>query len=201
MRSINVALITEKNKLDSPGVWIDLLQVDIPTVGTLYLARNTEPVTFDGNTYTPFGCSINSIPQDLRGGLEEVEVSVSNVTREFSAYVEQQELRGARVKLITVSSLHLGDPTAMLEEIDFEINEISVQEEVVSFRLGHERLLQQNFPGMRYLRNNCRWIYKSVECGYVGSLPTCDKVLEGDNGCRAHANTKRFGGFPGLPNV
>jgi len=200
VRTINVALRQEKNKLDSSGVFLQLLQIRIDNDETLYLVPNPAPVTFAGQTYTPFGCKVDNVQHDLRGGLEEVEVKVSNVTREISAYVELHDLRGAAVKLLTVNSLHLADPTAIVWELDFEVTEINVKDDLVAFRLGHERLLQQRIPAQRYLRNNCRWKYKSPECGYAGGLPTCDKILEGDNGCRAHANVRRFGAFPGMPS-
>jgi len=32
-----------------------------------------------------------------------------------------------------------------------------------------------------------------------GGLATCDLTLEGPNGCRAHNNTRNFGGFPAIP--
>lgn len=201
MRSIHVSLKTEKNKLNSTAAFLSLLQIEVGDDEVRYFVPNTENVTFDGITYEPFPCKLNSIQQDLRGGLEDVEVAVSNVTREMSAYVEFNDLRGRQVKMLTVSTAHLDNPTATLEEVVFEINEVSVQEEAVIFLLGHERILQQRFPGQRFLRNNCRWVYKSKECGYSGGMATCSKILEGIDGCRAHNNVARFGAFPGLPSV
>src|SRR5689334_10609095 len=104
MRSINVGLISEKNKLDSSGIFLSLLTVYIRPDAILYLVPNSVPITFAGQTYQPFWCKVNSIQQDARGGLEDVEVNVSNVTREMSAWVEQNEMRGVMVNLKTVNS-------------------------------------------------------------------------------------------------
>ncbi len=49
-----------------------------------------------------------------------------------------------------------------------------------------------------YWPNFCIWKYKSTQCGYTGALATCTRTLDGTNGCEAHNNQVRFGGFPGI---
>jgi phage-related protein len=70
----------------------------------------------------------------------------------------------------------------------------------VEFRLGARNPLGINFPARMQWKDRCAWQYKGAECGYTGALPTCDFSLQGDNGCAAHNNTRRFGGFPGIRN-
>ena len=41
-------------------------------------------------------------------------------------------------------------------------------------------------------------IYKGLRCGYNGSKKTCDHTL---TDCRAHGNSKRFGGFVGIDQL
>ncbi|MCC7202453.1 MAG: hypothetical protein IT393_07330 [Nitrospirae bacterium] len=200
MKIINANLITEKNKLSTSSVWLTLLQVEVSDTTTIYLVPNPQSVTFDGHTYNPFPCKIEPVRSDAKGGLNEVVVSVSNVTREISAYVEANDLRGRTVRLIGVNSANLSDPTAKVFDEEYIITEIDITEQLVNFRLGHVRFLQQNFPGSRFFRDNCRWVYKSTECGYSGGMTSCDKILEDSNGCRAHGNQSRFGGFPVLPS-
>lgn len=56
-------------------------------------------------------------------------------------------------------------------------------------------------PGRPCSATVCPWTYKSEECGYVGSLPTCDKGIKTANGCEVHfgaGNTLRAGSFPGV---
>lgn len=201
MKTIPTALITQKNTLASASSWLTLLQIEITSSTTLYLVANPSSVTFDGNTYSPFPCDIAPVSTDSRGGLPDVEVSVSNVGLTISAYIEANDVRGKRVRLLGVNSDNLADTTALAFDETYEIGDISVTQEVVRFRLGHVRMLEQRFPSRRFLRDNCVWLYKSDECGYAGVIATCDKSLESANGCRVHANQVRFGGFPGIPSV
>lgn len=202
MKTITAALTTEKNKLDSASAWLPLVTVEVSASEILRLVPNPTNVTFRGETYAAFGLEIDEITQDAKGGLHDVRISVSNVTREIGAYVELNELRGARVEILYVNSANLADPDAVVAEERYEIMSIHVKgSQFVSFTLGHDRISQHQFPSGRFFRDNCRWIYKSTECGYSGGLASCDKILEGSNGCRAHANVARFGGFPLLTPV
>lgn len=268
MKALPAALITEKNKLDTAAAWLTLLQLYLPDGTVLYLVPNPAAISFDGQSYQPFPCKVESVKTDSRGGLADVQVSVANVDRTIGAYAEQQDLRGATVRLIIVNSANLADPSAVAADEEYEITEINITEEWVGFRLGHQRLLQQRFPSGRFLRDNCRWIYKTASCGYADGFtgpgtvsstgitvngastdftkrfktgdsitaagqarvvnvvtsdtlmtvtvapspvwsgaaytvtkPSCDKILEGNNGCRAHSNQTRFGAFPGIPAV
>lgn len=201
MRTLTSALKTEKNKLASASAWLTLVQVEINATTTIYLVANPASIVFDGNTYSPFPLELRTVASDSRGGLPDVEILVSNVDQQISTYVEANDLRGKRMRLIGVNSDNLADPAATVFDEQYEISEILVSEEVVTFRIGHSRLLEQRFPARRFLRDNCQWLYKGTECGYVGALATCDKQLEGSNGCRVHANVVRFGAFPGLPSV
>lgn len=202
MKTITAALTTEKNKLDSASAWLPLVTVEVSPSEILRLVPNPTNITFRGETYVAFGLEIDEITQDAKGGLHDVRISVSNVTREIGSYVEFNELRGARVEILYVNSANLADPDAVVAEERYEIMSIQVKgSQFVSFTLGHDRISQHQFPSGRFFRDNCRWIYKSVECGYSGGLASCDKILEGPNGCRAHANVARFGGFPLLTPV
>jgi len=201
MKTLTVALTEEKNKLDTTSVWLVLLQVSITDLVTLYLVPNAETVTFNGHVYSPFGCTVEDVKSDSRGGLQEVAVHVSNVTRVISGYIETNDLRGRTVTILGVNSANLADPNATAFNESYEINTIAVTQEFVTFNLSHVRLLQQRFPSRRFLRDNCQHLYKGTECAYAGAIATCDKTLEGTNGCRIHANHTRFGAFPGMPSV
>lgn len=202
MRSLTATLITEKNKPAMTSAWLPLITLEVNASTTLRVVPNPVSVTFDGETYVPFGCEIEERAQDAKGGLNDVSISVSNVTREISAFIEANDLRGSRVSIKYVNSANLADPNAVVLDEQYEIMSVQVKgSQFVTFNLGHDRISAHPFPSGRFLRDNCRWIYKSAECGYSGGLPTCAKTLEGANGCRAHANVIRFGGFPLLPAV
>lgn len=202
MRQLTATLITEKNKLSMTSAWPPLITVEVNAATTLRFVPNPTAITFAGETYVPFGCEIEERTQDAKGGLNDVSISVSNVTREISAFIEANDLRGSRVTVTYVNSANLADPDAVVLEETYEIMSMQVKgAQFVTFNLGHDRISGHPFPYGRFLRDNCRWIYKSTECGYAGGLPSCAKTLEGSNGCRAHANVIRFGGFTLLPAV
>jgi len=201
VKSLHANLVVAKNDLDSASAWLVLLDVVVNSSTTLYLTPNPASVSFDSQTYSPFALALAPVSSDSRGGLPDVEVTVQNVTQAISGYVEANDMRGQRVRLRVVHSDNLADPTRTAFDESYEITEIFVTEQAVSFRLGHLRLLEQRFPARRFLRDNCQWVYKDSSCGYAGALATCDKILEGTNGCRAHGNQARFGGFPGMPSV
>lgn len=273
MKAISATLIKEAEKLATDSAWLTLIELSVNPQTTRYFVVNHGPVTFAGHYYEAVNCKIEDVSTDSRGALNEVEVSVSNVGREMSSYLELYDLRGRRVRLTGVNSSSLADANNILFEEDYEIAGMSVTEKVVTFRLGHARVMEHRFPARRYLRENCQWLYnipagRGVECGYVDGFagegtvsstgvtvngtstkfmtrfaigdtitaaaqtrivatittdilmtvtiapspawsgatytvnkPTCDKVLEGGNGCRAHKNQGRFGGFPALPAI
>ncbi len=202
MRSLVANLIAEKNKLASTSAWLPLITIEVNASTTLRLVPNPTSITFDGEVYSPFGCEVEEVTQDAKGGLHDVSISVSNVTRVISAYIEANDLRGARVSIKYVNSANLADPAAIVLEEQYEVMSIQVKGSTfVTFTLGHERISAHQLPSGRFFRDNCRWIYKSAECGYAGALASCDKILEGPDGCRAHANQTRFGGFPLIPSV
>lgn len=202
MRTLIPELVEAKNALSSASAWLPLVTVYVNSTTTIRLVPNPTVVVFRGASYNPAAMRIESVSQDNKGGLHEVDISLSNVTREVGAFVELNEVRGARVDLLYVHSAHLADDDAVVLEERYEIMSVQVKStQFVTFHLGHDRINQHQFPGGRFLRDSCRWIYKSAECGYAGGLPSCTKILEGSNGCRAHGNVPRFGGFPLLTPI
>jgi len=273
MKQVSVTMHQDLRQLSSPSPWLTLLEIEFPDGIIERIVANPEPIVFRSVTYVPFPFELGATQSDVSGGLHDVEVRISNVTRLMSAYVETKELRGTRVRVLTVNAARLSDPNAVLEELEYEVNEYTVTEEVVTVRLGHDQLLVQRAPYGRLVRDNCRWVYnfpygRSWECGaatftgpgrvqstsgitvtitgddctkrwmpgdsittgfgeirvvqavlsqtqitvvspfssnlvgpmqYNVTKPTCEKTLEGPNGCRAHSNQNRFGGFPGIP--
>ena len=80
----------------------------------------------------------------------------------------------------------------------FEVITASAENFRCSFGLGADSEVMKTFPRRRQTKDFCQWRYKGKQCGYTGALATCDLTLQGPNGCAAHNNTIRFGGYPGL---
>lgn len=201
MKVLHATLIAEKNKLATTSSWLPLIKVEISPEVTLLIVPNPAPIVFDSETYEPFPVEVGEVQQDTKGGLNDVQVILSNVDRTVTAFLETYEVRGRRVLVKYVNTSKLDDPSVFALEEIYEINGAAVQERTATFVLGHEQVLSHRVPAGRFQRDNCRWIYKTRQCGYTGTMVTCDQILNGPNGCRAHNNVPRFGGFPLLPKV
>ncbi len=99
--------------------------------------------------------------------------------------------------------------------MDLTIRDLSINQDSISAKLAVYNLYRTSFPKNRLQRGHCRFGYRSAKCGYnipveTGGLPTCDKSLDGPNGCEAHGaneaslgepviHPSRFGGAPSIP--
>lgn len=194
---LHASLREAKNELASSASWIFLLEVTLPTT-TLRLARSLEEVSFDGNTYAPFPFQIGEITTDTDGNLVKVDLGAFDMSGAIRSAMREHEFDGAPVLLRLVESGDLATAARVLDQ-DFVIRGYRGTFEQVIFELGHPDFMLQVFPGRSFLRTRCSWVYKGDECAYAGSLPSCDRTLEGVNGCRVHANQTRFGGAPAIP--
>lgn len=198
----SIATAIDKAKLASDVVYLALLEIDVldrdtgQVLTTLRFAHNDEPYVFQGNTYTSCGFTfrINRGKGDLPG----VTLELVDVTQAIQAIL--QEYQGGTdfpVRLMIVSS---ANPDAPEFSESFTIMSANTAAEgyLVSFELGAENPLGMRFPWRLMQRNRCNWVYRSVQCGYLGPLSTCDYTRDGPNGCRAHNNVDNFGAFWGI---
>ena len=150
------------------------------------------------------------------GNLPSITLTVSNVSREIIATLESYNgLIGQPVRIILTNMGALSDNNAAMQH-DFKILNTTATAETVGVQLGDISLYESSFPGQRMMRHFCRHQYRAAACGYVVAasdpdyLATCDKSLDGLNGCEAHGvsetaagvpaiHPNRFGGFPGIP--
>lgn len=220
--AIPASLIPETTKLEQ-GVWIYLvtqwLDLDTaPSPAVVRLARYDENVTFDSNVYTSFAFEVDTIQQNAKGEIEQTRVTFASPNGVFQSYLEQNEgLKGRRCTIALVHEDHLGDPASVIEfkfrvfSASYDSNNIIL---TLSTRLD-EVLLK--VPIRRFSKLRCTHVYKHEGCwlrsgssfvissGFIaattgdGTGNTCSKILDdSNNGCLAHTNTKRFGGFPGI---
>lgn len=198
---LSIASVIEANRLSSDIPFIPLIDVEIvdPTTGVvvtvLNIARNPEDVVFNGLTYTAglFDISLNT----EAGKPADVTLAVTDYTQALQGLMEAYG--GGVGSNVTFYLVNGGNLTQGAEAVEyFQITSASSTDYSHSFTLGAENTLMQTFPRRRQTKDFCQWRYKSTECGYTGSMPTCDLTLQGVNGCKAHANNLRFGAYPGL---
>lgn len=218
--NIPISVLQEKNQLATTERFIWLYEIFVPstpTTTTYRLTKQVESISFDGQIYSPFPISHNTIVRDNTGDLPTTTLTVSNMTREVIATLENYDgLVGQRVRIILTHSLLLAGGGVVLAEEDFEVIHSSANAEAVTLQLGTMNLFDSFVPKNRMARYHCRHLYQGAACGYSldpGSpyyLSTCDKSLYGLNGCIKHGQSytdagldpihpDRFGGFPGIP--
>ncbi len=195
MKNLPANLILEKNKLATTSAWLVLLDLTLPDASVIRLARNSENITFGGNVYTAFPFDLNATQSSGRGEIPTVQLRVSNVTRLLQAYIEQYNGGvGFSVKITVVNSALLAENYAELA-MTFDVLACQSDSQWITFSLGAPNPLRRRYPLYRAIGNHCNWTYKGRECNYTGGLATCKRTLAD---CRAHSNSARFGGRPGL---
>lgn len=219
---VSNVLITEKNRLTSASPFIWLVQVRIPSdpPQMLRMTANTEPVEygqdFEGNPliWDPYPLGMGEIKTDTEGGTPETALTVGNLTREVMALlVTYNYLLDEKVTLKLVHQDHLSDPGAVWE-LPFDITGCATDEELVTFALSSQNHYGFTIPNERAVRDSCRWVYKSVGCGFTldpgnVSLGQCPKNFEGcklrgdfeEAAGATRQHPKRIGSYPGIPRA
>jgi lambda family phage minor tail protein L len=197
MLNLSSAAITEKNKLAGDGVWLVLLEIQLPSAEVIRVVRNNQDVIWPasgGNTYAAFPFEIDTLSDLKPGEVPSLAIKVSNVTRALTPYLESgQGGVGSEVYLRVVHSEHLDlfDPEI---ELVFKCVSCSVDSMWATFNLGASNPYSRRFPGNRILKNFCRYKrFKGPRCQYAGPATTCDRSLKR---CRQLDNSTRYGGFP-----
>lgn len=205
-RHTTVATAIDKHKIASAVAYIPLLEVSVVNgasdytsqpVETLYLACNNENFEWNGNTYTPVQFEIDVTYE------QDKTPEVTLTFRDFYNVIQPRMqayggMMGSNVRLIVVNSSVVDSPAEMDENFNIISARANASDYTVQFVLGTENPLGLRWPPRLQFRNRCFWQYKGIECGYTGTLPSCDFTMDGSNGCEAHGNQLRFGGFPGI---
>lgn len=196
MLTLSSAIIAEKNKISTTGVWHILLEVAFPGEELINLALNTEDVTWESKTWQAFPFDLDPVTEDSQGTLPSYAIKVSNIGRAFVALVDRHSGgEGATTRLLIVHSEHLDELTPVFEDVA-EIIGCNVGTEWIIFTLGAENPLQQRSPRQRYLTNHCRYKeFKGTLCGYAGAEGNCNRTM---GRCEELNNLTRFGGQPGI---
>ena len=193
MLSISAISKAEKNKLSTDSCFLVLLEIRL-SGGTVYICYNNENIVWKGRLYQAFPFEIGETSEDSDGSDPNISLKVSNVAQSMQWYVEDSGGGvGTEIVLRVVNSKNMnGNPD--LEEV-YNVLSCKVNEQWIEFTLGNDYSAKTRRPLDRYMKNNCRFAYKGVRCGYNGNKATCDHTLAD---CREHNNSKRYGGYPGI---
>jgi phage-related protein len=201
--TFSLGSIEQKNRIASDTTFLPCIEVEVvdypnPTIiETLFLVSNNEDRTLGGILYTAFPFRVDFSYE--AGSQPTISIIAQDIVRTLQSRMQQYNgAVGFNVRLkIFHQDAENGTPD--FQEV-FQVLSGSSSDYVVTWTLGSENLLDRQFPGRRQNRS-CAWRYKGDECGYNGSLPSCDYSLFGANGCKVHANGINFGGFPGIKNA
>jgi phage-related protein len=167
------------------------IDLDKPTAGG---------VTFRNVYYQPASFDVDI--KESAGEVPDIRLSMQDLTGVVRSYMDRyQGGVGFQVRVMLVfDSILQRPPSEQIADYqeDFTVTGASVDDYSATLALGAQDLLATSFPRRLQISQYCQWSYKSANCGYTGSLPNCDRTLQGPNGCAAHGNALRFGGFPGI---
>ena len=205
---LSVVSNIERHKLDSGEPFLLLMDLCWPGTNPLTdphirFVRDLNPIEFDvadGNgvqEYTPFNFKMGDLKVSSDGSVPDCEVQASNVMLVLQQTIEQYAgVVGASLDLYVVNT---GNPAGEPElALSFQVKQTTNDAELVHFKLGASSPLRRLFPLFYFRPNFCMWKYRSIQCGYTGSMPTCSHTIDGSSGCIAHNNLVRIGTFPGI---
>ncbi len=200
MRSASATFLTKLASDQAVPVW--LVEIQASTSTTYRYALYTSDVSWSSNTYSANSGKVSAIEENLLGRDPKVTVQIQNLDRVMRDWLRGGDRRGTVVILTVVLADNLADTSGYLDW-EYELDAYEWKDEIVSIMLSSSPARKGNKVPARTLQAFfCPWEYKGTECGYKGSIKTCDFTYDGKNGCTKHftaSQAKRFGGFPGAP--
>jgi len=200
---LSAAAKQEKNKLSNDKPWILLLEVQVNAEITLYLAKNNEPITWNGNEYIAFPIKFSDKTYDMKS-IPTFDVEVSNRDQVMQSYIELYSgLASVPVIFRLVHAAHLDLTTPEMEE-EFNIIKTSYNAQWVTFKMGAEFYLYYRALAERYLRDYCPHKYGKIKCGIaaatLAAYPTCGHTVKDCLVRMQHSGITnvRFRGCPGM---
>lgn len=199
MLSLSAVAKAEKNNLNSDGVFVILMELNLPMkdVDHIRVCRNTEDIEWNGHTWQAFPFELGKVSEDKSGSIPSFEIRIDNTSQALTYYVEASNgANNGEVVFYIVNTKALTVTTAEVEE-HYRITKLTVTEQWVTATVGTSYNPHSRRPEGKYVKNSCRYKeFAGPECGYKGTAYTsCNRTL---SDCRARGCSKRFGGFPGV---
>lgn len=201
MLDLSLVAKSVKNSLHDVGSWLVLLSVKNQDDSIVFdIVANTDDVAWNGKTFTAFPFSMQEITESTKGSLPTFTLSVSNVERVIQSYIESDITHGSgwTVDMMVVHSSNLSQTSP---EVQFSFTTLSViaDETNVTFTIGMQNPIRQQFPRRKMMTNYCQHTFKQGGCTYAGADESCGKTLAN---CRAKfVGQKRIPAllFAGIP--
>jgi lambda family phage minor tail protein L len=187
---------------------IHLYEIDLAALGVtdkyrFHSENKVGTIIWNDRAFTEMAIQAEGFEISGRGQLPTPTMTVSNVFGIFSDLVSEYDgLVGSQLTRYVTTPDHLnqvGDNYTITDPDIWFISSYTDNAIAVSFTLKSSFDLQGiKLPNRVILRDLCQWVYKSAECGFVGSLPTCAKTLAD---CYNHFPSPQPANFSGFPGV
>ena len=211
MRTIPNDVWQQLREPHNPSGIVDLweIRVDQTEAATTLMRLVNNPageLTHDGKTYYPFPVVRGEIEENSELGFPSMSVGVANYSREFANRLHQGfGFMGQPVRLTRCHLDHLDAGDGVVIEWVCRSARVRHADIVLELGLG-ENWNTARVPQERFERDRCDKLYKSAECAYDGSLPSCAFTLDA---CQEHGDDEaargrpvmhplQFGGFIGI---
>jgi phage-related protein len=193
MITLPAVIIEELHKLNRDSSTLALMEIPEHSI---YLARNTEDITWNGNTYTAFWFEFEAIESSSSGSVPELELQASNVTGNLEKeIIAHDNFSDSSCVISFVNSKHLSETTP-IAQVTFQIVKPVLYGVVAGLSLSVKNPLLLAWPSWHYHGSICQYRkFKGALCGYSGDSAECNRTLQA---CIDRANQKRFGAQPGL---
>ena len=121
-----------------------LVEITHPDLGaTVRLARDTQDLISNGNTYTAIAFDI-TLPDDLQNSLPRAQFRIDNVGRELTQWIDTSSGgRGAQVRVMQVMR---SDPDVIEYDVTLDLMSVKQNGAHISGELGYEDTL--NVPAL-----------------------------------------------------
>jgi hypothetical protein len=126
----------------SDDVWLVLLTISHPSMTTVRVVNNTEPIVSNGQAYSAFPFQIQ-LPQDAAERMATATLTISNVDR--SLVDEIRTIAGRPTVSIAVIAAARPDDVEF-GPLEFELSGVQWNAEAISGQLTYEPVMQQPFP-------------------------------------------------------
>jgi phage-related protein len=194
MKTLPGSLLQESAKLQSPHVWVELLDFSLPYGRHWRIANNTESVTYGGQVYEASDFEPEVIALNKDAQMPVFSLKLSGLGGQLDQWLNRPGgLEDQSLTIVLVNTLDLtadySDFTAV-----YLIRGHAESDDAVEFEIGGPNCYRYAFPFRRYMPTLCEVRFKGAHCGYGGAEHVCKYTLAD---CRRIGNATRFGGSPG----
>ena len=156
--------LTTINDLNSLGTeaLVPALEITIPGLDKIYVVKNRENITFDGNEYLAFDFQIEDLSQGGKGELPTWVIKVDNSTRileqyilNYDLYLKENGIQGNYIECI-IRVLNTNDLSEAIIEEYFELNQPTTDSKWATFNLSASSPFRMQYPTRRIFQNLCQ---------------------------------------------